>query len=154
MRTEHLLLSLITLILGFLLIGGGLFFLLAPTMTLDFAKIGWISMGCGVLFLLLFSLFMQRRYLLIEMGGLEIHEKVVRHFAKETLEELFPGVSIDCDIIIHRKGKVEILANLPSLTNERLDEVETHLSATLLRYCGYKEAFLFNVNGSSPRLFS
>lgn len=154
MRIEHLLLSFAALLLGALLIGGGLFFLLTPVTTLDFATMGWISTVCGVLLFLLFSIFMRRRYLLIEMGGVAIHEKLVRYFAKEALQELYPGILIDCDVILHRKGKIEILANIPSLTEEQLEAIETHLSAVLLKYCGYKEAFLFNVNGSTPHLFS
>jgi len=152
MRTEHLLISLIALLLSFLLLTGGVLLLIFPDAALDLQTIGIICMGVGALLLLVFSLASRRRYLLLKMGGVAIHERLVHHFAKETLEELFPKHHIDCDVILHKKGKVEILANIPYLSDERreqkLQEIETRLSAALLKYCGCKGSFIFNVSFS------
>lgn len=152
MRTEHLLISLGALLISFFLIACGLFLLIFPEATFDFRTIGIASMSMGALLLLVFFLTSRRRYLLIKMGGVAIHERVVQHCAKEALQGLFPKQAIECDVIIMRKGKVEILANIPYLSEEKreqkLQEIETVLGATLLKYCGCKGSFIFNVSFS------
>ncbi len=153
MRAEQLLLSLVALLLSFSLLAGGLFLVLFPEAHLYLRVVGGLSLGIGALLLLLFYLTSRRRYLLIKMGGVAIHERLIRHYAQETLEELFPSCeTIDCDVIVHKKGKVEFLARIPYLSDtkraERLEEIETKLSALLVKYCGCKGPFIFNVSFS------
>ncbi len=152
MRIEHLFLSLFALLLSFCLLFCGLFLLIFPEVVLDLRVIGAVFLSAGVLLLPIFTLASRRRYLLLKMGGVSIHEKLVRHFAKEALCALFPGQAVDCDVILHKKGKVEILAAIPYLSKERrdqkLEEIETKLSADLLKYCGCNGTFIFNVSFS------
>ncbi len=152
MRIEHLLFSLIALLLSFLFVFCGLFLLLFPDAVLNLKAIGITMLSLGVFLLLFFPLLVRRRYLLLKMGGVAIHERLVRHFAKESLQALFPNHTIDCDVILHKKGKVEILATIPYLSEmrreQKLEEIETHLSASLLKYCGCKDPFIFNVSFS------
>ncbi|MCC5831909.1 MAG: hypothetical protein JJU12_02575 [Chlamydiales bacterium] len=150
MRIEHIVLSLIALFLSFCLIACGLLVLIFPEVTFDLRKVGIFCLSGGLLLLLVFALMMRRRYLLLKMGGAAVHEKLIRHFAKEAVQNLFPSQSVDCDVILHKKGKIEILANLPYLSDirreEKLKEIEVKLSADLLKYCGCKDPFIFNVS--------
>jgi len=152
MRTEHLLISLAALVLSFLLCGVGFFLFFFPEAIVNVRLWGLIFFSFGVALLATFSLLTRRRYLLIKMGGVSIHEKLLRHFASETLRELFPHHKIACDVTVHRKGRVEIMAQIPYLSEERqeqkLEEIEQALSAAFLKYCGWKEPFIFNVSFS------
>lgn len=152
MRIEQLLYSLVALLLSFFLLASGLLLLMYPDTVLNVRAIGIGSISIAVLLLLIFFFTSRRRYLLLKMGGVSVHERVVQHFAKQTLQELFPYQKIDCDVILHKKGKVEILANIPYLSDvrreQKLREMETQLSATLLKYCGCEDAFILNVSFS------
>lgn len=152
MRTEHLFFSLAGLLLSFILIGGGLFFILFPHVIFDLRSVGIFSVSLGVFLLLIFFLLSRRRYLLLKMGGVEINEKLLCRFAQDTLQNLFPLHSVECDLILHKKGKIEILAHIPYLSEERreekLEEIESALSVALLKYCGWKGSFIFNVSFS------
>ncbi len=148
MRTEHLLVWLTALLLSFALIAFGALFLLNPDNVLDRDTIGIVSISCGLFFLILVFFSSRRRYLLFKMGGLAIHERVLNHYVQQELKTFFPNKIVDCDVIVHRKGKVEILANIPYLSEEKLEEMETSVAASLSKYCGYKGPFLFNVSFS------
>ena len=150
MRIEHLFLSLIALFLSFCLISCGLFVWIFPDVLLDLRTIGIVFVSAGAVLFLVFFLMMRRRYLLLKMGGVSVHEKLVRRFAKDSLQELFPNQSVDCDVIFHKKGKIELLANIPYLSDEKreekLEEIEARLSADFLKYCGCRDPFVFNVS--------
>lgn len=168
MRTEHLFLSLLGLAVGFMLVFAG-FLLFLPPFIPFYAKflqalveqhltgISYFGLSLfflGVLFLTLFNLLNQRRYLLIKMGGFTVKDRVVAHFAKETLEKLFPGQGVDCSVIIRNKRRIEILANIPHVEEKdresTLQGIENALADVLQKQFHYDHEFLFNVSFSSP----
>ncbi len=147
MRAEHLLITVSALLLSFFLYGIG-------TLLIAFELLAWglVSFLFGTLFLFLFYLVSRRRYMLIRMGSVAIDEKVIRQFAEDALQGLFPNQKIACEAIVHTKGKIEILADIPYLSEQRreqkLEEIETALCTTLLKHCGWKGTFIFNVSFS------
>ena len=147
MRIERHLISVVALFLALLLIAGGVCLLFFPEIQLNYRAVGTVALGCGALLLCFFYLTFRRRYYLVKMGGAAIHDSLLAHYAREVLQEVFPHRELDCDVIVHKKS-IEILANIPYLSDERLKSVETLLAATLLKYCGYKGQFIFNVSFS------
>lgn len=150
MRTEHLVFSLCALLFCTFLIGCGLFFLFITEPLLNPRMLGLFFCCSGAFLLLIFFFLSKRRFLLLQMGGVSVHECVLRAFAYQTLQELFPSSEVACEVIIHKKRKVEILANIPYLSEKnrehKLREIETHLTTALLKQCGWKEPFIFNVS--------
>jgi len=163
MRAEHLLISLVGLLLGFFLIFCGVILFLVPfvphlaqvaqAITLHHLN-GLSYFGLTLLFLGLFFLTLlvwlnRRRYLLFKMGGVSIEDRLIAHFARETLQKLFPGQRIECDVVVKRKKRIEILANIPILGDgeeERLRDVEKVLAAILKKQCQYDREFILNVS--------
>ncbi|MCH9627462.1 MAG: hypothetical protein S4CHLAM2_11020 [Chlamydiales bacterium] len=147
MRAEHLLITVSALLLSFFLYGLGI-----VLVVLHLHIWGLSAFVFGTLFLVLFYLASRRRYLLIQMGSVAIGERVIQKFAGDALQGLFPSQAIACEAIVHRKGKIEILATIPYLSEQRreqkLEEIETALSATFLKHCGWKGSFIFNVSFS------
>ncbi|MEZ5315570.1 MAG: hypothetical protein R3E91_05130 [Chlamydiales bacterium] len=150
MRIERILISLTALFLSCFLIVFGFLLWAFPEILIDLESVGVFFLSLGFLLLLLFLFLMRRRYLLLKMGGVSIDERLVVHFVKEVLKELFPKSKVDCDVILHKHQKMEILANIPYLSEEscepQLEEIETRLSAELLKHFGLNYAFIFNLN--------
>lgn len=144
MRLEHILISLMALVIGFGLIALGVW------LFLNASPFGFTFLILGGTLLLLFSFLSRRRYVLIQMGGAAIQDRVIAHFATKCLQNLFPSQKITCDVVVHRKGKIEIRATLPTIDeNEREEtflEIETKLAIMLAENCGIKDPFLFNVS--------
>jgi hypothetical protein len=167
MRTEHLLISLVGLLLGFILLFVGVFLFFVPyfesflqilkqLITHHLAEISYLGsaiffLGIVLLFLLLWL--NRRRYLLIKMGTVSLQDRLIAYYAKESLQNLFPGQAVDCDVIVKRKKKVEILANLPFVEEENqentLKEIEKELVAILHKQCQYDREFILNVSFSA-----
>ncbi|MFN0064610.1 MAG: hypothetical protein ACKVOH_00050 [Chlamydiales bacterium] len=164
MRIESIVISMISLLLGGILLLLGTFFVAAPyyplfchKMSLLLAEPGRVVVEIGVVFLLLSLLLLtafyglnKRRYLLIRMGECAIHENVLSELAKRSLAEIFPAQDVFCDVIVKRKGRVEILANIPYVRKENqketLQQIEAKLSKTMASQCGFYKEFLFNVS--------
>lgn len=164
MRSEHLLFSLIGLVFCALLFAIGCFFFLipyVPTVEVIFknlingetpliSNVGIACMLFSVFILSCFALLSRRRYLLVRMGGVSIHQRVVREIATLSLAEIFPESFIECEALIKRKGKIEILANVGDLAENReikLETIERTLAAAFLK-CGIDKEFLLNVRFS------
>lgn len=104
----------------------------------------------GCLLLTLFFFLSRRRYILIQMGGTSVQDRVIAHFARKCLQSLFPSQKVACDVVIHRKGKIEILAAIPPIAEgeeERtFNDIEAALSVVLAENCGIKAPFLLNLS--------
>lgn len=154
MRIEHIFLTLLALLLGFTLILTGGFLLLAQfdstvkhfLTQIDLYSLGMGLLGFGVLWLALFAWFSRRRTIKILMGGCQMHEKIYKEVVLQTLRPLFPNDSIDCEVVICRKGKLEIFAALPHFLEdeEKAQEVESSLVSNLFK-CGYDREFLLTL---------
>lgn len=163
MRIQHLFFSLLSLILGFSFFVGGGFLLFVPQVPVlnmkareliersNFFSASGLAMMCiGLLTLTIFGILSKRRYYFIRMGQVAIHENVIKAIVKKSLEELFPGKGVDCDVIIRKKENLEILAKIPSLLNQE-EGVYEKLEETLvlaLSKCGIQREFLLNVQFS------
>ncbi|NGX61569.1 MAG: hypothetical protein K940chlam9_01056 [Chlamydiae bacterium] len=149
-RKEQLFLSLVALLMGFSLLFGGIFCLLFPAFVIDkLALVGGICLGAGTLLLILFTFLSRRRYFLLKMGEVAIHEALITEYAKTCLDEIFPNRKGRCEVVVRRDQTVEILAKLPYLSEEgmekSLEEVEKKLTTALQKNCGYTRPFIFNV---------
>ncbi len=162
MRAEHLLISLTGLFFCFIMVFAGIFLFFAPNIpnfaeNLDrhltaISRMGLALFLLGALFLTFLLMLNKRRYLLLKMGGVSIEDSLIAHFAKESLQPLFPNKLIDCDCVIKR-NHIEILANLPFVDlesrEETLIECEKRLKVVLQRQCQYDKEFIYNVSFST-----
>lgn len=154
MKTRDIVISLIGLLISFLLMGGGFFFLLPslhPILSSFLSTIGLGMMGVG--FILLVSLYTlsRRRYLLIRMGGVSVHRQIIGLLLQEKLHELFPEKEVQCEVEIHKKGKVEVFAKIPYFLDEhererKLHNLELVLTRTLAKEFDMEKEFIFNVS--------
>ncbi len=164
MKRQHLLISLLGLLLGFLMICGGLFLFLIrylPNLELAIRALilnhqerlsyfGLCLFLSGLLFLAALFRLSRRRYFLLKMGGVSIEDRVLAHFAEESLQKFFPGQSVACEVFGRAQGKIEIMANIPPLSESSrehiLNEIERVLVLTLKKQCQYDGEFVFNVS--------
>lgn len=167
MRTEHLLSSLLGLCLCFLMLLVGIFLFLIPYLPgcaealrilvvhhmhgISFCGLALSASGAVILVFLVWL--NRRRYLLLKMGGVSVGDRLLAHYAKESLQTLFPGKLIDCDVVVRRKKKIEIMVNLPFVAEQKqertLADIEERLSALLLKQCQYDRSFILNVSFST-----
>ena len=169
MRAEHLVTSILGLLFSFFLLIGGFLLFLPPfiptwasalqTLFLNHltgvSYFGLTLLFLGVFFLTLFAWLNRRSYLLLKMGGVSVKDQLVAHFAKTSIEKLFPGQAVECDVIVRKKKRVEILANLPFVEEKEqegtLRTIEKELVVVLLKQCQYDQEFTLNVSFSSSR---
>ncbi len=167
MKSQHLLISLVGLLLGFAMVCLGIFLFLAryvPAIELalrslflnhlkEFSYCGLALFFCGVLFLVALARLSRRRYFLLKMGGVSIEDRLLAHFAQESIQKFFPDKSIACEVLARTNGKIEIMANLPFLAEQQrehiLAEIERVLVLTLRKQCQYEQGFIFNVSFST-----
>ena len=164
MRTEHLLISLVGLCLAFLMLFGGIFLFFSPYVPLfertlhslffqhlmGVSYFGLALFFLGVMFLSMLVWLNRRRYLLLKMGTVSVEDRLIAHFAKTSLQTLFPDQPIECDVIVKKKKKLEILANVPFVQEEDQErtfkEIERVLVSVLQKQCQYDRDFTLNVN--------
>ena len=167
MKHQHLLISLMGLLLGFVMVCSGIFLFLAryvPVIELAIRSLffnhltglsycGLVLFFCGVLFLIAIARLSRRRYFLLKMGGVSMEDRLLAHFAQESIQKFFPDKSIACEVVARTSGKIEIMANLPFLAEEQrehiLTEIERVLVLTLRKQCQYDQSFIFNVSFST-----
>lgn len=118
----------------------------------EVSYLGLASFFLGVVFLSLLIWLNRRRYFLFAMGTVSVQDRLIAYYAKESLQSLFPGQAVECDVIVKRKKKIEILANIPLVAEEKqestLREVEQALISMLHKYCQYEREFILNVSFS------
>lgn len=166
MRSEQLLISLLGLLLGFVLIflGGVLFFI--PSLSLQELSQVALHFKIPLIYLPFFPVIVgtlilaacfrlnRRRYLLCKMGGFSVEDRLVAYFIEEKLQQMFPGKKVECDVLIKGKEKVEILANIPYVSEknrqEIFEKIEVLLSALLRKQCHFQKDFIFNVGFLPP----
>lgn len=166
MKRQHLLISLVGLLLGFVLVCFGIFlflsrYVVSVELTLHalffnhlkgLSYCGLALLTTGLVFLVALARLNRRQYFLLKMGGVSIEDRLLTHFAQESLQKFFPDQSIDCEVLARTNGKIEILANLPHLAEQQRDhilsEMERVLVLTLRKQCQYTRDFIFNVSFS------
>ena len=164
MKSAHLFVSLIGLFLGFFLIFAGIFLFAAPYIPAlssalrslvinhleSLSTFGLILLFMGALTLTLLMLLNRRRYFLLKMGGVSVEDSLISHFAQESVQKFFPDQTVECDVIVKRGGKLEILANIPHLPEETksqtLHAIEKELTVLLLKQCQYTRDFTLNLS--------
>lgn len=167
MKTQHLLISLVGLLLGFVMVCGGIFIFLVrfvPAIELSLRSLilhhlaglsycGLALLFCGVLFLTALARLSRRRYFLLKMGGVSVEDRLLAHFAEESLQKFFPDQAVACEVLSRAHGKIEIMANIPYLAEKRRDhilsEIERILILTLRKQCQYERDFILNVSFTS-----
>lgn len=169
MRSDKLVVALVGLLLGMTLVFLGVFLLLTPfipifahaTVELIVSHLRIVSLVglfffcMGVFFLMLCAFLSRRRYLLLQMGGAAVEDCLIQQLAKQGLVKLFPNQPITCDVVIHKRQKVEIFANIPYVSEEKqkqtFEQIEAHLTTVLRRQCQLKKEFIFNVGFLPPK---
>jgi hypothetical protein len=164
MKPANLFVSLMGLLLGFFMISAGLFLFLVPYVPnatavarsivihhlSGLSYFGFALSFFGIFFLTIFAGLNRRRYFLFEMGGISVDADIVACHLKAGMEKFFIDKKIDCSVLIKKKGRLEVFANLPKLTssNEKnvLFEIEKELCAILKTQFHYEHTFIFNVS--------
>ncbi|MFC2049121.1 hypothetical protein ACFLR2_00395 [Chlamydiota bacterium] len=168
MKKQHLLISLVGLMLGFMMVGAGTFLFLVQYVPAvkwalrslilfhleGLSACGLVLLFCGVLFLTALARLNQRRYFLLKMGGVSIEDRLLAHYAQESLQKFFPDQPVACEILSRAHGKIEIMANIPQIPEIRrehiLSEIERALILMLRKQCQYERDFIFNVSFTTP----
>lgn len=169
MRLSQLVISLVGLLIGFLIVGLGVFLLMAAyveSVTLIFQKIkasGFQNLPFfGSFFLLgglllLFALFFlnKRQYLLFEMGGVSVDSGLIADYAYQNLKNLFPDDAVKCEVFVRRKNQLEIVADIPEPHEEEkeftLEKIEISLSSLLKKQFQYTRPFILNLSFISKK---
>ncbi len=161
MRTSHLIFSAIQFLVTLTVLLAGAFFILipyAPTMQSylgDFflgeappiQKLGIVIFGFGALcFFVLFRL-NRTTYLELHMKGCRAHaeEGLVKGYVDRYLHELFPNDPVDSDVVVLKKNRLEVIANLPTLREDLLEKIQHDLGLLFYRQFGYSKDFCLKV---------
>lgn len=114
------------------------------------------AIGYGTIafaFLLLCGFFAMNRgsYYQIEMQRhrAQVEPHVVREYVQSYWREIFPGQNPQTDVVFHGKRKIEILAQVPDISeddlNSLLPQIEEELGLLLSHAFGYRREFLLTI---------
>ncbi len=107
--------------------------------------IGATLLIVGALLLFTFYRMCRPSRLLLKMGGayqLKVESSVIQQLVEKELK-------MECKINILRKGTIEILADMPYLSEEHLEKIEEDLTLLFVRELGYPREFILNVTSRS-----
>ena len=107
--------------------------------------IGATLLIVGALLLFTFYRMCRPSRLLLKMGGayqLKVESSVIQQLVEKELK-------MECKINILRKGTIEILADMPYLSEEHLEKIEEDLTLLFVRELGYPREFIFSVASKS-----
>ncbi len=145
MSGSKLLFSLVALLFSFFVIAIGLVLLFLPHLGRVIQSyssgIGSTLLVVGVLLLFAFYKMCRPSRLLLRMGGayqLKVENSVIQQLVEKELK-------VECKINILKKGTIEILADMPYLSEERLEKIEEDLTLLFVRELGYPREFVLNV---------
>ncbi len=120
----------------------------------NFSSIGYGVIGCAVLLLCGFFAMNRGSYYQIEMHRhlAQVEPEVVRQYIQSYWSEIFPELTGKTDVVFHRKGTIEILAQVPDFTGEELKQlllqIEEELGLLLSHAFGYRRGFVLTISSS------
>ncbi len=106
---------------------------------------GLVFMFTGLIFLTLLYFLSRRRYLRLRVEGVSIDKRAIEQVVDRALQPIFPGTVVATDVIVRGKRKLEILADIPYPSEEKMTVIENTLKESLSTQLGYHDGFTFNI---------
>jgi hypothetical protein len=165
MKTGNLLFSAVQFFLSIAILCGGGFLAalpLAPKVRFKMAQfffekedlflpVGLILFSIGLILLVGFYFMYRRQYYQVKLKA-SVHD-IELALLQATLsvywKKLFPKQDLSTDVFLHKDQKIELVAEVPSLSpqehKELLKKVENEVGTLLSKQLGYKREFLLTV---------